>query len=421
MISGFMMKFFFTLLFFLSGLLLPICSQSELARKVVFDLAADEMHGRGYVRDGYKKAADYMALQYEKLGAQKFGTSYFQDFSFSVNTFPDTVLVKADERELIPGVDFIVDPACPWIKKRYVVVHVPVGKWGSLPEETRSRNDVIYVFDAKGISDKDSLQLFASLVKSTLKYGPVIRLQDKLTWSVASELKDRALVDVLRDKWDTTTRTISLNIQSVFERKFAAQNVVGMIPGKSKKKFVLITAHLDHLGRMGSQAVFNGANDNASGNAMLLELMDYYSKNKPAYSMVFIAFAGEEAGLIGSKYFVEHPLLDLKKIRFLINLDLLGTGEEGITVVNGSLHKKEFALLRKINEEKKYLPQIKERGEAANSDHYFFSKAGVPAFFIYTMGGSKAYHDVNDRADALSFAGFDEVSSLIRDFIAELK
>ena len=90
----------------------------------------------------------------------------------------------------------------------------------------------------------------------------------------------------------------------------------------------MFSAHYDHLGMMGTTAIMNGANDNASGTAMMLTLMEYYSKNKPEYSLLFIAFGGEEAGLIGSKFYVENPTVPLKKIKSLLlfwqiqNLDL---------------------------------------------------------------------------------------------------
>ena len=133
--------------------------------------------------------------------------------------------------------------------------------------------------------------------------------------------------------------------------------------------------------------------------------------------MVFVAFAGEEAGLLGSKYYVEHPVFPLKNMRFLLNLDIMGSGEDGITCVNSTLFKKEFDRLLQLNEEVNYLPIIKPRGPAANSDHYFFTESGVPAFFIYTMGPNKNYHDVFDTYEALSFDKFDEIEQLLLEFI----
>ena len=93
-----------------------------------------------------------------------------------------------------------------------------------------------------------------------------------------------------------------------------------------------------------------------------------------------------------------------------------GTGDEGIKVVNATEHKKEFDELIKINEEKKYLPGIQPRGKAPISDHYFFEEAGVKTFYIYTLGGIKAYHDIYDRPETLPLTKFEELYKLVIDF-----
>jgi hypothetical protein len=168
---------------------------------------------------------------------------------------------------------------------------------------------------------------------------------------------------------------------------------------------------------MGQATYFPGANDNASGNAMLLALAEKFKASPlKKYNILFIAFAGEEAGLLGSHYMVDHPVIPLKSIRFLLNLDIMGSGEEGITVVNSTLFPKEFDRLTALNEQSKFLTQIKKRGPAANSDHYFFTEAGVPALYIYTMGPNKNYHDVFDKYDALSFQAFGPLSDLLEQF-----
>ena len=123
---------------------------------------------------------------------------------------------------------------------------------------------------------------------------------------------------------------------------------------------------------------------------------------------------------MGSKYFTENPLIDLKKIRFLLNTDLAGTGEEGITVVNASEHPTEFGWMQNISSENKLLAAVNPRGKAANSDHYWFSEKGVPAFFFYTLGGIKAYHDVFDRAETLPLATHENLFQLIKKFNEKL-
>ncbi|WP_235207325.1 M28 family metallopeptidase [Pedobacter sp. V48] len=183
---------------------------------------------------------------------------------------------------------------------------------------------------------------------------------------------------------------------------------------------MVITAHYDHLGGMGNKTYFPGANDNASGISFLLSLAKYYAANPQPYTMAFICFAGEEAGLLGSKYFTEHSLLALQKIRFLINVDMVGTGETGITVVNATIHQKEFSLLNQLNDKNKYLKKINSRGKAANSDHYFFTEKNVPAFFIYTTGGINAYHDIYDRPKTLPLTEYQDLFRLFVDFNAAL-
>ena len=167
---------------------------------------------------------------------------------------------------------------------------------------------------------------------------------------------------------------------------------------------------------MGKDTYFPGANDNASGISLLLNLAHYYAANPQPFSIGFICFGGEEAGLIGSKYFTEHPLVPLKSIRFLVNTDLAGTGEEGITVVNATEFPKEFGYMNAVNDENKLLVKINARGKAANSDHYFFTEKGVPAFFFYTMGGIKAYHDVFDKAATLPLNEHEDLFKLVVKF-----
>ncbi len=133
-----------------------------------------------------------------------------------------------------------------------------------------------------------------------------------------------------------------------------------------------------------------------------------------------MAFSGEEIGLLGSKYYTEHPLFPLSNIRFLINMDIMGTGDEGITVVNGTIYNRAFNDLVKINDTLQLLKLIKPRGETANSDHYFFYKNHVPSIFIYTMGGIKAYHDIYDRRETLPLTNFDEVFKLLIQFTDDI-
>ena len=148
--------------------------------------------------------------------------------------------------------------------------------------------------------------------------------------------------------------------------------------------------------------------------------MKYYAVNKPKYKTVFIFFSSEEAGLIGSNYFVKNNSIDLAKIKFLVNLDLLGTGDDGIMVVNGAIYNDHFAKLEKINQEGQLLKTIKKRGKAQNSDHYWFTEKGVQCFFIYTLGGVSFYHDIDDKEKTLPLTKYKEVFKLLLEFASTL-
>ena len=103
----------------------------------------------------------------------------------------------------------------------------------------------------------------------------------------------------------------------------------------------------------------------------------------------------------------------LKKIKFLINIDIAGTGDEGIKVVNGAIDTFHFNRLKRLNDENNLLKSVQPRGKAANSDHYFFTEAGVPSFFIYTLGGISAYHDVFDISATLPLTKYNELHKLL--------
>src|SRR5262249_11975318 len=136
----------------------------------------------------------------------------------------------------------------------------------------------------------------------------------------------------------------------------------------------------------------------------------------PKYSIAIFLFSAEEIGLLGSKYYTENPLFPLENIKFLLNLDLSGTGDDGITVVNGEIHRDKFDLLTDLNIKSAYLKDIKIRGEACNSDHCHFHKKGVKSFFFYTMGGISQYHNIYDKEETLPLTEYEDLFSLIRDF-----
>ncbi len=390
---------------------------AQYSKTIVEELASPSFNGRGYYKQGDSKAANFIRNELKKSGLQPVNGSMFQPFSFPVNTFPGRMSVSIGNKKLVAGKDYIVSPDCPAVKGTFKLIKL---EW-PLPEFTnRDYSNAFLLVDKTGLDSTASAAFDSVLHNPPMVKGVVVVEEKKLTWSVSQRVNSRVFIRILKDSFPSDVSQITLDIQNKFIENHKTNNVLAMIPGTTNAdSFLVFTAHYDHLGRMGKSTLFPGANDNASGTAMILDLAKYYSKpeHRPAKSLLFIAFAGEEAGLVGSKYYTEHPVLPLEKIRFLINLDLMGNGTEGLMVVNGAVYENEFQLLDSINNAQKLLTTLGKRGKARNSDHYWFSEKGVPAFFFYTMGGSKAYHDIYDVPNAIKLDEFNDIEQLIYSFV----
>jgi hypothetical protein len=241
----------------------------------------------------------------------------------------------------------------------------------------------------------------------------------------------RELESLRRAALNKDFRPVPLEIQASFQienklREFESRNVIALCKGadpKLRNEYVIYTAHWDHVGRderlMGDQ-IFNGAVDNASGVAALLEIAQTYLKMKPApkRSILFLATTAEEAGLLGAKYYTSHPLHSLSRTLAAINMDGLfpfGRSKditnmtEGYTTLDELLSEAAAAQGRAIKRD--FLPQT---GFLYKSDHFEFAKAGIPIIFTFSgleaIGkpagymlrnlsefNSKHYHKVSDE------------------------
>ena len=355
-------------------------------KKMVDTLSSSAFWGRGYTKDGMKKAANFLASQFKEYKLLPLnGNDYFQHYTFSINTFPGKMSVRINDRLLVPGRDYIVAGSSK----------------GMNASGTLIQSDSIHFIDKN-----ENL---------------IVKLSDKLTMGISQTLGDFSIVEVKKNSLQDIPQSYSIQIENKYLKKFNANNICAYVEGIERPdSFIFITAHYDHLGGLGSEVFFPGANDNASGVALLMNLARYYAMNPQKYSIGFILFSGEEAGLVGSKYFTDNPLISLGRIRFLINTDLAGTGIDGITVVDASEFPKELTMMKAVNDSMGLLKAINSRGKAANSDHYFFTESGVPSFFFYTLGGVSYYHDVFDRSETLPLNEHEDLFKLIIGFNEKL-
>ncbi|QOI96566.1 MAG: M20/M25/M40 family metallo-hydrolase [Flammeovirgaceae bacterium] len=209
-----------------------------------------------------------------------------------------------------------------------------------------------------------------------------------------------------------------------------ASNVIAYLDNKAATT-IIIGAHYDHLG-MGDQGssldanpqakIHNGADDNASGTAGVLELARYFAANKKKEknNFLFILFSGEELGLLGSKYFTEHATTDLSKINFMINMDMVGrlNPETKTVVVNGSGTSPVWEpLLKSLATE-----QLKIKTDSSGigpSDHTSFYLKDIPVLHFFT-GSHADYHKPSDDWEKINYDGAVAVLNLIRQVIEKL-
>ncbi|MFD1768482.1 M20/M25/M40 family metallo-hydrolase [Sphingobacterium suaedae] len=204
-----------------------------------------------------------------------------------------------------------------------------------------------------------------------------------------------------------------------------ADNVIGFLDNGSAYT-VVVGAHYDHLGEghqgssrdsLGVGKIHNGADDNASGVAGLLELARHYAtnNNKEKYNLLFIAFGAEELGLIGSKYFTEHPTLPLENIQWMLNMDMIGryNPDNGVAIIGYGTSSKFPAIFEGITSDIKFYTSRDGNG---GSDQTSFYKKNIPVLFFHT-GGHVDYHKPGDDPEKIDYKALTSILELERRVI----
>ncbi len=180
-------------------------------------------------------------------------------------------------------------------------------------------------------------------------------------------------------------------------------NLLATIPG-SGDEVVIVGAHFDHLGVDGLGNIYNGADDNASGTAVVLELARLFAEwgVQPERTVLFAAWNAEELGLIGSMYYVIEPTLPLDETVAVINLDMVGGGDDlGLIDFGGTDEGSEDLYDLLVTQQSDDFP-VTPLGAGFNSDHAWFQYAGVPVAFLFTSGAHANYHQPEDTFDTIS-------------------
>ncbi|HYW81096.1 MAG TPA: M20/M25/M40 family metallo-hydrolase [Thermoguttaceae bacterium] len=210
------------------------------------------------------------------------------------------------------------------------------------------------------------------------------------------------------------------------------RNVVALLPGKGPMadEIIVVGAHYDHVGIARERAkdkdtqeevVHNGADDNASGTAVMLEIARSLA-NRPeklGRSIVFIAFTCEETGLLGSRHYIEHPLLPLDKTIVMLNLDMVGRLRDNKLTATRIESAAEFSDLLDRSNCRIGLDVVKKKGSAGASDQISFRSKNIPAMHFYT-GTHEDYHRPGDDFEKLNISGMRRIGNLVEKMIIAL-
>ncbi|MEO6453339.1 MAG: M20/M25/M40 family metallo-hydrolase [Ginsengibacter sp.] len=401
-------------------------------------LADDKLEGRRTGSNGEKLAYNYLSAQFKTIGLLPKGDSgsYLQPFTFDdgkeINKTTHLIINGNDleiNKEFFP-LDFSPNK---YLEAAPVMAFQEKGMpWfldiKQLLNESKNNphfdiNDYLHV-KAKEVSDKGATALiiynstqteddmaFNDKQKSTLANIPVIYVTKTAT--------QKYLLDT------STALDVKLKID-IEDRTRTGHNVIGYIDNAAANT-IIIGAHYDHLGYgedhnslwTGTAAINNGADDNASGTAAVIELARWVKKNGlKKNNYLFICFSGEELGLFGSKYFIDHSPIDVGKIDYMINLDMIGRlNDSSKNLMIGGYGTSPTWIKVLSASEKSFSLKFDSSG-VGPSDHTSFYRKDIPVLFFFT-GIHSDYHKPGDDVDKINFTGAVYIIKFISKILQE--
>ena len=397
----------------------------NLYKKIVKQLSSAKYEGRGYANGGVNKAGEYLEKEFTKAGADEV---ICQPFKININTFPGAMTMKVDGKKLEAGVDFTLREFSPGAKGNYKLYHIDTTNYDSkkiFADLARPENKDAFVVcdfwftykhsaDFKRLQSRKETPSVAGLIytwneplKFYKAYGERV-IEKPMLWATTSALSAEA-------------QNIELDIENRFLKDFECFNVIAKVEGKRHDACYVFTAHYDHLGLLGKKVFFAGAHDNASGTAAIVTLAAHYAKNRPEYDIYFIAFSGEDAYLRGSEWYANNPIVPLKQIKYLFNLDMIGDNNPMQYCEVSDEGERGYELFVKINNDKKYFKALDRGKLAGNSDHYPFAQRNVPCIFLENKEGDafKYYHTTFDTWERAIFDSYEPTFKLVTDFIEQ--
>jgi hypothetical protein len=421
-------------------------------------LAGPQTMGRGTGQPGYQVAADYVAAHFRQYGLKPIGDNgtYFQNLMFWRAVFSDagSSVSTVDGRVSIPGGAFRMTRMFAPVSATNLVVELTAAgdTLGIDPADLRRRIVVIrgeqpsMRFRAAVLQANPAAVLFVRPEAGLLEYNvrrtaPTEEMMagaplGNISESAANQLLGAIGMASVRSG-DGTMRRSTRNVRLVANAlvgEVPVPNVVGLLEGSDpvlKNEIVGIGCHLDHLGVSNGQ-VYPGADDDGSGSAALLMVAKAFHANpvKPKRSILFMAFAAEEIGLVGSRYYSDNPIIPNEQMIALLQMDMVGRNSVGAQ--NGDRNRidvesENIDTIRLVGSQRistdlhrliletnqRYINfQFKYDAEDVytRSDHYMFARKGIPVAFFFS-GFHPDYHRPTDTVDKINF---DKITSTAR-------
>ena len=425
-------------------------------------LASKELKGRLSGSKGYYKAAEFMAEEFSKLGLKPLGNkNYFQNFKIEYNEIIapckfTLIENKKMQKQYKLGKDFVcrgfsgtghfTAPVvfCGYgfsesgyneyenidVKGKIVLMFKQVPNWklndsnwnsslryrekiafekGALailfvskPNDANPQKPIGSVMDGEGnyIENFPMLQIDIEVANELLKNSPYTLKE------LQTEIDSRKSPKSLDLKIDA-----ELDINAKYEKDRNTMNIVGMLEGE-EDDYIIVGAHLDHVGSQADEIYFPGANDNASGSSAVLEIARAFvnSKIKPKRSIVFILFSNEESGLNGAYYFTENPLVPLEKVSAMLNMDCVGFGDS-IRICNGKSAPELWQLTRSLDS--LFIKQMTlNTWNGGGADATPFHLKGIPCLYFVTTNSYEHLHLTSDLPETLNQNLFEKISRL---------
>lgn len=412
---------------------------SNQVRKYICDLTSPAFHGRGYAYNGDSIAAEYLRAQLRNIGVEPFVEDYFHHYGFNVYAMEGPVKAAIDGKPMQPWTDFALAPFSHPADETFQLLPInpadilnPDKLLGFCQRNSKLLSKSLVFVDMTKCNDPEVVKNLngvfqrLSLYNGQLPFrGFLVAVKDIPVWSFAAAQTpcDYVMAYIHPQKMKKHPK-LSLSYSNVLAYH-PTQNVCGMVRGTgAPDSLLLICGHYDHLGQMGESVIFPGAHDNASGASSVLDIARHFSKNPPYYTALFLLFSGEEAGLMGSTAFVKDSLFDFSKVKMVLNIDLMCGGDDGIMMVNatGDNTKDFYQAMVAYNDEAHLVKEIRSRSNAANSDHYPFTAKGMPAVFVYTLGGrAGGYHNPDDVCDKCGLEPYEGIVRLLIRSLEEIR